>query len=61
MRSTPARIALQPGEYRVTVSGPQGQKTIDVQIEAGKPTTRNVPMGGVDVDALTDELTNTEP
>jgi serine/threonine-protein kinase len=61
VRSTPARIALQPGEYRVTVNGPQGQKTIDVQIEAGKPTTRNVPMGGVDVDALTDELTHTEP
>ena len=61
VRSTPSRIALQPGEYRVTVTGPEGQKTIDVQIEAGKPTTRNVPMGGVDVDALTDELTNTEP
>jgi serine/threonine protein kinase len=56
-RSTPARIALQPGEYAVTMNGPQGQKTIDVTIQAGKPTTRNVPMGGVDVDALTDELT----
>ena len=55
--STPTRIALQPGEYRVTVNGPEGQKTIDVEIEAGKPTTRNVPMGGIDVDALTDELT----
>ncbi len=57
--STPTRIALQPGEYRVTVNGPEGQKTIDVEIEAGKPTTRNVPMGGIDVDALTDELTRT--
>ena len=52
------RIALQPGQYSVTVNGPQGMKTIDVQIEAGKPTTRNIPMGGViDYDALTDELT----
>ncbi len=54
--STPTRIELRPGMYSVTVSGPQGPKTIDVQIEAGKSTTRNVPMGGVDVDALTDEL-----
>ncbi|MGZ5474058.1 MAG: serine/threonine protein kinase [Thermoanaerobaculia bacterium] len=59
--STPTRIALQPGGYRVTVNGPEGQKTIDVEIEAGKPTTRNVPMGGIDVDALTDELTKTKP
>lgn len=58
VRSTPARIALPPGAYRVTVNGPEGQKTIDVRIEAGKPTTRNVPMGGVDVDAITEELTN---
>jgi serine/threonine protein kinase len=57
VRSTPARIALQPGEYAVTMNGPQGQKTIDVTIQAGKPTTRNVAMGGVDFDALTDELT----
>jgi len=61
VRSTPARIRLQPGEYSVTVNGPQGKKTIDVEIEAGKPTTRNVSMGGVDVDAITEELTNTEP
>jgi eukaryotic-like serine/threonine-protein kinase len=56
LRSTPSRINLEPGEYSVTVSGPQGKKTIDVAIQAGKPTTRNVPMGGVDVDALTEEL-----
>ena len=57
LRSTPARIELEPGEYTVTVSGPQGQKTIDVAIEAGKPTTRNIRLGGgVDYDALTEEL-----
>jgi serine/threonine-protein kinase len=54
--STPTRVELKPGAYSVTVSGPQGRKTIDVEILAGKPTTRNVPMGGVDVDALAEEL-----
>jgi hypothetical protein len=56
-RSTPARIALEPGAYSVTVKGPEGAKTIDVDIQAGKSTTHNVPMGGVDFDQLTDELT----
>jgi serine/threonine-protein kinase len=58
LRSTPSRIELEPGEYSVTMNGPKGPKTIDVAIEAGKNTTRNVPMGSVDYDALTDELTN---
>lgn len=57
-RSTPSRIELAPGEYSVTVNGPKGTKTIDVAIEAGKNTMRNVPMGSVDYDALADELTN---
>jgi serine/threonine protein kinase len=56
LRSTPARIPLDPGAYSVTVNGPKGSKTIDVEIEAGRNTTRNVPMGGVDMDALTEEL-----
>jgi serine/threonine-protein kinase len=56
VRSTPSRIPLDPGAYSVTVNGPKGSKTIDVEIEAGRNTTRNVPMGGVDVDALTEEL-----
>jgi len=54
--STPTALRLRPGEYSIIVSGPQGQKTIDVQIEAGKSITRNVPMGTVDVDALAEEL-----
>jgi serine/threonine-protein kinase len=56
-RSTPARISLQPGEYTVTLSGPGDPKTIEVQIEAGKPTARHVPMGNVDFDALAREVT----
>ncbi len=55
-QSTPTAVQLQPGEYTITVSGPQGPKTIDVQIEAGKRTTRNVPMGDVDVNELTEAL-----
>jgi eukaryotic-like serine/threonine-protein kinase len=56
LRSTPSRVPLQPGEYSVTVTGPKGQKTIDVAIQAGKPTSRNIPMDGVDFDALAEEL-----
>ena len=56
--STPTRVKLPPGAYSVTVNGPRGPKTFDVQIEAGKPTARNVQTGGVDVDALAEELTN---
>ena len=55
-RSTPARIPLEPGSYSVTLSGPAGQKTIDVQIEAGKRTPHNIDMGNVDVDALAEEV-----
>jgi serine/threonine protein kinase len=57
VRATPARIALEPGQYSVTVRGPQGQQTIDVEIEAGKPTRKNLSMGGVDFDELEKELT----
>ncbi|HEY0141883.1 MAG TPA: protein kinase [Thermoanaerobaculia bacterium] len=55
-RSTPARIALDPGRYTVTLSGPRGTKTIDVQIEAGKRTPHNIDMGSVDYDALAKEI-----
>jgi eukaryotic-like serine/threonine-protein kinase len=56
LRSTPARIPLDPGSYSVTLSGPGGRKTIDVQIEAGKRTPHNIDMGNVDVDALAEEV-----
>jgi hypothetical protein len=56
LRSTPARIPLDPGRYTVTVSGPKGTKTIDVRIEAGKRTPHNIDMGSVDYDALAKEI-----
>jgi serine/threonine protein kinase len=56
-REIPSRITLAPGQYSVTVNGPQGAQTIDVEIEAGKPTRKNLTMGGVDFDELEKELT----
>ena len=56
-RETPARIRLEPGQYSVTVNGPQGAQTIDVEIKAGQPTRRNVEMGTVDFNELENELT----
>jgi hypothetical protein len=55
-RSTPARIELEPGEYVVTLSGPAGRRTVDVQIEAGRPTEQHISMGRVDIDALAKEF-----
>ncbi len=54
--STPARIDLAPGKYTVTLAGPSGTKTVDVNIEAGKNTKQNVDMGNIDVDTLTKEI-----
>jgi hypothetical protein len=56
-RSTPARIPLAPGDYTVTLSGESGTQTIDVRIDAGKPTQRNVRMRDVNFDELTQEVT----
>jgi hypothetical protein len=56
LRSTPARIPLEPGSYLVTLSGPGGQQTIDVQIEAGKPTTQHLKLGSVDYEQLAEEV-----
>jgi hypothetical protein len=55
--STPARIALAPGNYEVTLNGPNGKTmTVDVQIEAGKRTVKTVPMGQVNMDELEKEM-----
>jgi hypothetical protein len=55
--STPARIALAPGNYEVTLNGPDGKKmTVDVEIEAGKRTVKTVPMGQVNMDELEKEM-----
>jgi hypothetical protein len=55
--STPTRIQLAPGKYLVTLSGPSGKTTVDVQIDAGKPTAKKVDMGGVNLDELEKEVT----
>ncbi len=56
-RSTPSRIRLDPGEYAVTVSGPGARsETVNVSIIAGKPSLKHVSMGGIDLDALSQEM-----
>ncbi len=55
-RSTPTRIELAPGKYLVTMSGPTGQKTFDVQIDAGKRVPKTVDLGGVNYDELEKEV-----
>jgi hypothetical protein len=56
-RSTPAAIPLKPGDYLVTMSGPNGkQQTIEVAIKAGERKRAAVDMGGVDYEALAKEV-----
>jgi eukaryotic-like serine/threonine-protein kinase len=56
-RSTPTRIVLEPGDYSVTVRGPNGtEKTVDVAIKAGERTRTKIDMGGPDIDALTKDV-----
>jgi hypothetical protein len=56
-RSTPTRIALDAGQYAVTVAGPGGKKqTINVRVEAGKPVKRTFDMGTVNFDELEKEV-----
>jgi ABC-type taurine transport system ATPase subunit len=56
-RSTPMRIQLAPGKYFVTVSGPSGtQKTVELTITAGKPTSQKIEMGTVNLDELEKEV-----
>lgn len=56
-RSTPARIPLDPGNYSVTVAGPNSkQAVVDVKIVAGQPTRRTIQMDRVDYDALAEEV-----
>jgi len=54
--STPAAILLEPGNYSVTVKGPGGTSTVDIQIEAGKRTSKHLDMGGVDYEKLSEEM-----
>jgi serine/threonine protein kinase len=55
-RSTPVAIPLEPGSYAVTVKGPSGTQTDDVNIVAGQPTKKFFDMGGVDYDKLAEEV-----
>jgi serine/threonine-protein kinase len=56
-RSTPTRIELAPGKYLVTMSGPNGKTTFDVQIDAGQRVPKKVDLGGVNYDELEKEVT----
>jgi len=56
-RSTPTRIELQPGQYAVTVAGPNGKtQTMNIQVEAGKPTKRMFDLGNVNYEELEKEV-----
>ncbi|MEA2568249.1 MAG: eukaryotic-like serine/threonine-protein kinase [Acidobacteriota bacterium] len=55
-RSTPTRIELAPGQYVVSVTGPKGTQTVDVKIDAGKPTAKNLELDTVNYDDLEKEV-----
>jgi serine/threonine-protein kinase len=55
-RSTPTRIELAPGKYLVTLVGPKGATTFDVQIDAGKRVPRTINMGSVNFEELEREV-----
>jgi len=56
--STPARIALAPGRYDITLLDERGRpKTVAVTVAGGKPTRHRVDMGTVNYDELYREVT----
>jgi hypothetical protein len=56
--STPARIALAPGQYDITLVDERGRpKTVAVTVAGGKPTRHRVDMGTVNYDELYREVT----
>ncbi|HJT16099.1 MAG TPA: serine/threonine-protein kinase [Thermoanaerobaculia bacterium] len=55
--STPTRIDLAPGKYSITMVGPNGKATFDVQIDAGKKIPKAVDLGGVNYDELEKDIT----
>ena len=56
-RSTPTRLDLAPGKYLVTMSGPAGKTTtFDVQVNAGKTTSKAINLGVVNFDELEKEV-----
>ena len=56
--STPTRVDLEPGMYRVTLNGPNGPKTFDVQIDEGKRKPHHENFGGVDIGEIEKEMSN---
>jgi eukaryotic-like serine/threonine-protein kinase len=55
--STPKRLDLAPGKYLVTMSGPAGKTTtFDVQVDAGRTTSKSVNLGDVNFDELEKEV-----
>ncbi|HVS30216.1 MAG TPA: protein kinase [Thermoanaerobaculia bacterium] len=54
--STPTRIELEPGQYSVTVKGPDGTRTVQVNIAAGEQTKQVVRTGTVNYDELQREI-----
>jgi len=56
--STPTRVDLEPGMYRVTLNGPNGPKTFDVQIDQGKRKPHHENFGGVDIGEIEKEMSN---
>ena len=55
-RSTPTRIDLDPGKYTVTLSGPKGPETFDVEIRAGEKVGKHETLGTVDYTELEKEM-----
>ena len=49
-------VRLDPGKYTVTVKGPSGSKTIDVEIGAGQRVPQHLDMGNVNYEELESEL-----
>jgi serine/threonine protein kinase len=55
-RSTPTRIDLDPGRYTVTLNGPKGPQTFDVEIHAGEKVGKHETLGTVDYNELEKEM-----
>jgi serine/threonine protein kinase len=55
-RSTPTRIDLDPGRYTVTLNGPKGPETFDVEIKAGEKLGKHETLGAVDYNELEKEM-----
>jgi serine/threonine protein kinase len=55
-RSTPTAIKLDPGNYSVTVRGPDASKTVDVNIEPGKKKRMAINTANVNYEELEREV-----